>query len=125
METQTNLKVKTLRTDNGLEFCNKQFEDFCERYGIMRHKTVVHTPQQNGLVGRMNRTLMDKVRCMLLHSKLPKSLWEEALNTVCYLVNRSPSTTIKCKTPVELWSGKVANYSKLRIFGCVACAHVK
>ena len=73
----------------------------------------------------MNITLMDKVRCMLLYSKLPKSLWAEALNTTCYFVNRSPSTTIECKTPIELWSGRVTDYSKLRIFGCVAYAHVK
>ncbi|KAH9678410.1 hypothetical protein KPL71_025698 [Citrus sinensis] len=125
VETQTSLKVKALRTDNGMEFCNKEFGDFCERHGIMRHKTVIHTPQQNGLAERMNRTLMDKVRCMLLYSKLPKSLWAEALNTACYLVNRSPSTAIECKTPIELWSGRVTDYSKLRIFGCVAYAHVK
>ena len=74
METQTNLKVKTLRIDNGLAFYNKLFEDLCERHGIIRHKTIVHTPQQNGLTERMNRTLMDKVRCILLYSKLPKSL---------------------------------------------------
>ena len=74
VETQTNLKVKTLRIDNGLAFYNKLFEDLCERHGIIRHKTIVHTPQQNGLTERMNRTLMDKVRCILLYSKLPKSL---------------------------------------------------
>ena len=45
VETQTNLKIKTLRIDNGLEFCNKEFEDFCERHGIIRQKIVVHTPQ--------------------------------------------------------------------------------
>ena len=125
VETQTSLKVKALRTDNGLEFCNKDFRDFCEKHGIMRHKTVIHTLQQNGLAERMNRTLMDKVRCMLLYSKLPKSLWAEALNATCYLVNRSPSTAIECKTLIELWPGRVADYSKLRIFGCVAYAHVK
>ncbi|KAH9658076.1 Integrase catalytic domain-containing protein [Citrus sinensis] len=60
VETQTSLKVKALRTNNGLEFCNKDFGDFCDRHEIMRHKTVIHTPQQNGLAERMNRTLMDK-----------------------------------------------------------------
>ena len=68
---------------------------------------------------------MDNVRCILLYSKLPKSLWAEALTTACYLVNRSPSTAIECKTPIELLSVRVADYSKLRIFGCVAYAHVK
>ncbi|KAH9706020.1 Integrase catalytic domain-containing protein [Citrus sinensis] len=80
--------------DNGLEYCNKLFEEFCEKNGIQRHKTITYTPQQNGLAEKMNRTLVEKVRCMLIYSKLPKTLWEEALNTACYLVNMSPSTAI-------------------------------
>ena len=44
VENQTNLKVKVLRTDNGLEYCNKLFEDYCEKNGILRHKTVTYTP---------------------------------------------------------------------------------
>ena len=61
----------------------------------------------------------------LIYSKPPKTLWAEALNTACYLVNKSPSTAIGCKTQMELWSGRIADYSKLRIFGCIAYAHVK
>ena len=74
VETQTNRKVKRLRTDNGLEFCNKDFDDFCTKHGMVRHKTVRHTPQQNGLAEKMNRILIDKVMCMLIHSKLSMSL---------------------------------------------------
>ncbi|KAH9724313.1 hypothetical protein KPL70_007440 [Citrus sinensis] len=125
IETQTNKKVKKLRTDNGLEFCNKRFEEFCTKHGIMRHRTVRYTPQQNGLAERMNRTLVDKVRCMLIHSKLPMSLWAEALSTACHIVNRSPSTGINFKTPYELWYGKPVDYSNLKIFGCPAYAHIK
>ena len=120
IETQTCRKVKRLRTDNGLEFCNQQFNDFCAQ-----NKVVRHTPQQNGLAERMNRTLMDKVRCPLIHSKLPQSSWAETLMTTCYLVNRSPSSGINFKKPVEMWSSKAANYSNLKIFGCPAFAHVK
>ncbi|KAH9670747.1 hypothetical protein KPL70_017094 [Citrus sinensis] len=125
VETQSGRKIKRLRTDNGLEFCNKQFDDFCKLNGIARHKTVSYTPQQNGLAERMNRTLMDKVRCLLIHSKLPQTLWAETLMTACYLVNRSPSSALNFKTPVEMWSGRAANYSNLKIFGCPAYAHVK
>ena len=103
IETQTNRKVRKVRIDNGLEFCNKQFDDLCEKSGIQRHKTVRHTPQQNGLAERMNRTLMERVRCMLFHSRLPKTLWAEALCTACYLINRCPSTAIELKTPYEVW----------------------
>ena len=61
-----------LRTDNGLEFCNEEFEMFCKNQGILRHKTVRNAPQQNGLVERMNRTLLNRVRCMLYSSGLSK-----------------------------------------------------
>ncbi|KAH9726310.1 hypothetical protein KPL70_008223 [Citrus sinensis] len=98
------------------------FDEFCAKKGIARHKTVRMTPQQNGLVERMNRTLMDKVRCMMIQAMLPKNLWAEILNTACYLVNLSPSTAIEFKTPFELWYGKQASYKDLKVFGCLAYA---
>ena len=55
VENQTNKKVKVLRIDNGLEFCNEEFEMFCKNQGILRHKTVRNTPKPNGLAERMNR----------------------------------------------------------------------
>lgn len=58
-ETQTNRKVRRLRTNNGLEFCNKRFDNFCSKHHIVRHKAVKYTPQQNGLTEKMNRTLID------------------------------------------------------------------
>ena len=70
VETQTNRRIIRLTTDNGLEFCNKRFDDFSSEHGIVRHKIVRHTPQQNGLAEKMSRILIDKVMCMLIHSKL-------------------------------------------------------
>lgn len=66
-------KLKVLRTDNGLEFVSEQFNEFCRKIGIKRHKTIPHTPQQNGLAKRMNRTILERVRCMLLSAGLPKT----------------------------------------------------
>lgn len=74
-ENQTGRKLKVLRTDNGLEYCSKEFHDFCHKKGIARHLTVPGTPQQNGLAERMNRTLLERVRCMLLSSGLPSTYW--------------------------------------------------
>ena len=116
--------MKRLRTDNGLEFCLDKFNSFCQTEGIVRHLTVPGTPQQNGVAEHMNRTLMEKVRCLLSNSGLPKSFWAEAAVTACFLVNRSPSTAIDKKTPEEVWSSSPPNYSDLRIFGCPAYAHV-
>ncbi|KAG8488507.1 hypothetical protein CXB51_016436 [Gossypium anomalum] len=117
-------QIKYLRTDNGLEFCSDKFNRLCKSEGIVRHLTVRHTPQQNGVIERMNRTIMEKVRCMLSNANLPKSFWAEAASTACFFINRSTSVAIEKKTPQEVWSGNPANYSNLKIFGCPADAHV-
>ncbi|KAG9446280.1 hypothetical protein H6P81_012408 [Aristolochia fimbriata] len=124
IEKQTGKQIKRLRIDNGLEFCSREFDKFCEDEGIVRHRTVRHTPQQNGVAERMNRTLLERARCMLSNAGLGKEFWAEATSMTCYLVNRSPSTTIECKTPEEVWSGTPADYSDLKIFGCPAYMHV-
>ncbi|GJV18246.1 transposable element [Tanacetum coccineum] len=124
IENQTGRKIKRLCTDNGLEFCSREFNDFCRDEGIARHYTVRYTPQQNWVAERMNRTLLERTRCLLLNAGLDRSFWAEALNTACYLINRSPATAIDCKTPIEVWSGKPADYSKLCVFGCLAYYHV-
>ena len=124
IEKQSGREIKYLRTDNGLEFCSEDFNAYCRKEGITRHRTVVHTPQQNGVAERMNRTILEKVRCMLSHSKLPKSFWAEAASTACFVINRSPSRAIEKKTPIELWSGKPADYTDLKPFGCPAYARV-
>ncbi|GJT40820.1 zinc finger, CCHC-type containing protein [Tanacetum coccineum] len=101
-----------------------EINSLCKESGIARHLTVARTPQQNGLAERMNRTLLNKVRCLLIESGLPDSFWAEVTVTAAYLINRSPSTALEKKTPMDLWSGHLANYEMLRIFGCVAYSHV-
>ena len=74
----------------------------------------------------MNRTLLEKVRCMLSNAGLGKEFWAEALVYACHLVNRLPSTAIGGKTPLEKWSGKPAtDYDSLHVFGSTAYYHVK
>ena len=65
VENQTEKKIKVLMTDNGGEFCSKEFEEFCKKCGIARQKTTPYTPQQNGVAERMNKTLMERARSML------------------------------------------------------------
>lgn len=124
VERQTERKVKKLRTDNGMEFCSNKFKSYCKSEGIVRHYTIPHTPQQNGVAERMNRTIISKARCMLSNAGLHRRFWAEAASTACYLINRSPSIAIDKKTPIEVWSGSPADYSELRVFGCTAYAHV-
>ena len=72
----------------------------------------------------MNRMIVERVRCMLSQSKLPKSFWREAVQTVCYLINRSPSSALDGEVPEKVWTGKNVRYDYLRIFGCRAFVHV-
>jgi hypothetical protein len=65
----------------------------------------------------MNKTLLERARCMLSNAELSKDFWAESVNMACYLVNRFPSTVLECKTPFEVWSGTLAGYSNLRVFG--------
>ena len=126
IENQTGRKIKKLRSDNGGEYKSDPFLKVCQDEGIVRHFTIRDTPQQNGVAERMNRTLLEKVRCMLLNAGLSKSFWAEAVNYACHLVNRLPSAAIGGKTPFEVWSGKPANdYGSLHVFGSAAYYHVK
>ena len=70
IENQIGKKIKRFRTDNGLEFCSYFFTNYYRKAGIARHKTVVKTPQQNGLAERFNITIVERMRCMLLSANL-------------------------------------------------------
>lgn len=120
VESYTEKKIKCLRTDNGLEYCNNQFDELCRTSGIKRHRTCTYTPQQNGVSERMNRTIMDKVRSMLAETGLGHKFWAEATSTAVYLINRTPNSTLD----QEVWSGNKPNLSHLRRFGCTAYVHV-
>jgi hypothetical protein len=88
VENQTGKKVKCLRTDNGTEYTNDEFRDFCEQHGIKRHFTVRKTPQQNGVAERMNRSIAERARCLRLNAGLAKIFWADAVSMACYLINR-------------------------------------
>ena len=100
-----------MRTDNGREYTDDKFLAFCKQEGIQRQFTVAYTPQQNGVAERMNRTLTEKIRAMLRTDGLPNSFWVEAAKVACYIANWSPSTTIRLKTTMEMWTEKPADYS--------------
>ena len=119
------MKIKIIRTDNGLEFCNKEFAQMCKESGILRHLTVPGNPKQNSLTERMNKTLLERVRCMLIHIRLSKSFWGEAVTTAAYVINRSPSAAIGFKTRYEMSHGHKPSLEHLRVFGCIAYTHVK
>ncbi|GJZ52627.1 retrovirus-related pol polyprotein from transposon TNT 1-94 [Tanacetum coccineum] len=81
--------VIIIRTDNGTEFKNQILKEYFDSVGISHQASSVRTPQQNGVVERRNRTLVEAARTMLIFSRAPLFLWAEAIATACYTQNRS------------------------------------
>ncbi|GJX01838.1 retrovirus-related pol polyprotein from transposon TNT 1-94 [Tanacetum coccineum] len=98
-----------LRTDNGTEFKNKTLAKFFDKVGISQQFFAARTPQQNGVVERRNRTLVEAARTMLTFANLPLFLWAEAIATACF--NRIP--------PMFLFSMIIKDVGKLKTKGII------
>lgn len=125
IENATGEKIKVLRIDNGMEFCHNDFIEYYNNSEIEKHKIVRLTPQKYFVVERLNRTLLEIMRCSLSNSHLSKHCLDEAVQIASHLINKSPTSTINFKTPDDIWYRKTSSYAYLRIFGCVAFVHVK
>nr|GFA13588.1 retrovirus-related Pol polyprotein from transposon TNT 1-94 [Tanacetum cinerariifolium] len=101
-----NKTVRYVRTDNRTEFVNQTMTAFYDRIGVFHQKTVPRNPQQNGVVERRNRTLIEAAQTMLIFFEAPMFLWAEAVATACYTKNRSLINTRHHKTPYELVHNK-------------------
>ena len=77
MEKSSGRKLKTLRSDNGGEYTSNKFEAYLKSEGICHECTIPKTPEQNGVAERLNRTLVESSRSMLLDAKLPQKFWAE------------------------------------------------
>lgn len=120
IEREKGRKVKRFRTDNRLEYCNKQLTDFFEDTGIKYEKFNVEIPQMNGIAELINRTLMDLVRLMLKSAKLPQKFWAEAVVTAAYIRDRVGHTSIKGDVPLAIWTGRTPSVQHLKVYGCLA-----
>ncbi len=124
VENFTGKRVKTLRTDGGGEYTSKAFEAHLKACGIRQELTIPKTPEHNGAAERLNRTLVETTRAMLLDANLPQKFWAEAVSTAAYLRNRSPTSAVEGTTPHEAWYGQKPRVEHLRVFGCTAFVHV-
>ncbi|XP_049318346.1 uncharacterized protein LOC105224069 isoform X1 [Bactrocera dorsalis] len=122
IECQTEKRIKMLRSDNGTEFVHNAFNKFLKEHGIVRQLTVPYTPQQNGVAERLNRTLIEMARCMVVSSGVNESLWVEAVNTAVYLRNRASTKALNAMTQYEACYGYKPVVGHLRTFGSLAIA---
>jgi transposase InsO family protein len=117
-QNQFDFDIKKVRSDNGSEFKNARFDEYCDDKGIKHEFSSKYTLEQNGIVERKNRTLIDVARSMLAEYNVSDSYWAEAINTACHSSNRLYCHKLLKKTPYELLIGRKPNISYFRVFGC-------
>lgn len=118
VEGETGLTVRSLRSDNGGEYLGAALQAFLSAKGIHHQLSTPDSPQQNGVAERLNRTLVESARCLLLHAKRSSNLWGEAIHTANYLKNRKISAATDGQTPYELFYGRPPSLHHLRVWGC-------
>ena len=123
VERETVQKMKCIRSDNGGKYMGS-LDIYCKQQGIRHEVTVPGTLQHNAVVERMNCTIMEKIRSMLSHAKLPKGFWDESWRTAVDLINLSSSIPMDANVARHVWSGKDVSYKHLMVFGCCAFAHI-
>ncbi|KAJ0720008.1 putative RNA-directed DNA polymerase [Helianthus annuus] len=107
------------RSDNGTEFVNNQMSLFCKNKGIIHQTTCAYTPQQNGIVERKHRHLLNMARALMFQGGLPLRFWSDYILTTVYLINRLPSSVLLGKSPYELMFKFKPSLMHLRNFGCL------
>ena len=112
-----NANIKTLCMDNAGEFKSQTFEDYCVASGITLTYAVPYEHSENSLTEAYIKKIQLVVRPLLIHAKLPSSLWGHAVLHAAALFRLRP-TLLHTQTPLELVSGKMPNISHLRTFGC-------
>lgn len=116
LKLETGNQLRKIRSDLGSEFTSDAFKSYVSENAIVLETAVAATPQQNGCAERENRTLVEHATSLLCSAKLNQNLWDEAINTIAYIMNRI-TTGNNTKTPFEQWFGYKPNVSHLRIFG--------
>nr|GEU86426.1 hypothetical protein [Tanacetum cinerariifolium] len=119
IQVRLKVPVRRIRTDNETKFVNQTLREYYEQVGISHKTSVARSSQQNGVIERRNRTLIEAARTMLIYAQAPLFLWVEAVATACYIQNRSIIRLRHGKTPYELLHNKLPDLSFLHVFGAL------
>ncbi|GJU38272.1 retrovirus-related pol polyprotein from transposon TNT 1-94 [Tanacetum coccineum] len=119
IQVRLKVPVRRIRTDNGTEFVNQTLREYYEKVSISHETSVARSPQQNGVIERRNRTLIEVARIMLIYEKSLLFLWAEAVATACYTQNYSIIRLRHGKTPYELLHDKLLDLSFFHVFGAL------
>lgn len=125
-ERQTGRKLIKFTLDRGSEFLNELMGGLLRELGIILHLTAAHTPDQNGVSERGNRTIVTKAGSMMLDAGTPLRFWYEACKTAVFLTNRTVrSSPGENQTPYEMWFGRKASVEHLKTWGCLSYIHIR
>jgi transposase InsO family protein len=119
-EAECGRKLRVLRTDNSGKFTAAEFTSYYTYEGVQRHYSASYNPQQNGVVEQRNQTVVGMAWALLMQRGMPAVFWGEAVVTVIYILNRSPTKALNGRTSYEAWHGRKPAVSHLRVFGCLA-----
>ncbi|KAE8711850.1 hypothetical protein F3Y22_tig00110271pilonHSYRG00126 [Hibiscus syriacus] len=106
--TQFGVSVKALQTDWGGEF--RLLTNELSKAGVVHHVTCPYTSEQNGVVERKHKHLVEMALVLLAQASMPIKYWSYAIQTTAYLVNRLPSKVLLHKSPFEMLYGKPPDY---------------
>ena len=109
-------KLIVFKTDNGREFKNSKLDYYLKKEGVTHEFSAPYTHEQNGIIERYNRTILDGTRALLYNSGLPNTFWGEAAITAVYLYNRTPHSKLDFKTPYEAKNGIKPNLEHIKVF---------
>lgn len=119
-EKQSSRSLQRFHSDNAKEYKSADITRYFHEKGVNLTYSAAYCPEQNGSAERLNRTLLNKVRALLLSSNLSRNLWGEALMAANYLYNRTPHSSIINQTPYFQKTRKRPDLSNIRLFGSVA-----
>ncbi|CAL1377952.1 unnamed protein product [Linum trigynum] len=122
VRTQFGKQVRKIQADNGPEFSSQLLTDYFEEHGIILQTSCTDTPQQNGVVERKHRHLLDTARALRFHANLPLKFWGECVLTAAYLINRMPLVPIGNRSPFQILFDRLPKYDHLRSYGCLVYA---
>ncbi|KAL3373126.1 hypothetical protein AABB24_005224 [Solanum stoloniferum] len=121
---QFGVGIKNLRSDNGTEFFNVSMNALLAGHGIIHQSSCPYTPQQNGVVERKHRHILEMGRALKIQSHIPRRFWGDCIMTDVHLINRLPSFLLKGKSSYEVLFHKSPNITYLKMFGCLCFATV-
>ncbi|XP_019163539.1 PREDICTED: uncharacterized protein LOC109159886 [Ipomoea nil] len=119
IQTQFGMPIKTVLSDNGLEF---NMESFFAENGTIHQRSCAYTPQQNVIVERKHQHILSVARALRFQANFPLEFWGHCVVHATYLINRLPSAVLEWSTPYHRLHGKDPDLSNLRVLGCLCYA---